>query len=196
MSRNGQGNLSKVTMTIARRCSRRSWFDSAPAAAITQVESKANSLIGKWACAPQAAALAYLVKFNSDNATNLVHRAMTSTHDTQCYETLFSSVSVYAHGPALNEAAVNALQTAITAPPQMPPNTSATLHRSCEATSTGELSQVGTSVGQVDLAIPTPPPNPATPSARLARTLAKRSSPIRDGLPTRTCWRNRKSLRR
>ena len=80
-------------------------------AAITQVESKANSLIGKWACAPQAAALGYIVKFNSDNAANLVHRAMTSTHDTQCYETLFSSVSVYAHGHALNEGAVNALQS-------------------------------------------------------------------------------------
>ena len=80
-------------------------------AATTQVETKASSLVGKWACAPQAGALAYVVKFNSDNAASLVRRAMASTHDTRCYETLFSSVSAYAHGPALNEAAINALQS-------------------------------------------------------------------------------------
>jgi hypothetical protein len=78
-------------------------------AATSQVESKLDSHVGKWACAPQAAALAYLVKFNSDNAAALLHRAMASTHETQCYETLFSAVSEYAHGPALDEAAILAL---------------------------------------------------------------------------------------
>jgi len=80
--------------------------------ATARVESKVDSLVGNWACAPQAAALAYIVKFKSDNASNLVQRAMTSTRDTQCYETLFSSVSTYAHGPALNEAAIRALHSA------------------------------------------------------------------------------------
>jgi len=31
---------------------------------------------------------------------------MASTHDTQCYKTLISAVSEYAHGPALDEAAI------------------------------------------------------------------------------------------
>jgi hypothetical protein len=78
--------------------------------ASVQIEAKVNSLVGKWACQPQAAALAYLVKFNSDNAASLVHRAVTSTNDTACYDTVFSYVSAYAHGSALNEAAVAALQ--------------------------------------------------------------------------------------
>lgn len=77
--------------------------------ATVQVESKLNSLVGHWACQPQAIALAYVVKFHSDNAASLVHRAMASTHETACYQTLFSSVSRYAYGPALDEAAIAAL---------------------------------------------------------------------------------------
>ena len=49
--------------------------------ATSQVESKLDSRVGKWACAPQAAALAYLVEFNSDNAAALLQRAIASTHD-------------------------------------------------------------------------------------------------------------------
>ena len=74
--------------------------------ATAEVESKLKTLVGKWACAPQAAALAYVVKFKSYNAASLVHRALASTQATQCYATLFASVSTYAQGPALNEAAV------------------------------------------------------------------------------------------
>ena len=77
--------------------------------ATVQVESKLNSLVGRWACEPQAITLAYVVKFHSDNSASLVHRAMASTHDTACYQSLFSSISTYAHGPALNEAAIAAL---------------------------------------------------------------------------------------
>jgi hypothetical protein len=80
--------------------------------ATAQVEAKLDSLVGNWACSPQAAALGYIVKFESSNAGSFVHRAMASTHNTQCYETLFSSVSAYAHGPALNEAAAEALANA------------------------------------------------------------------------------------
>jgi len=80
--------------------------------ATAQVEGKVSELVGKWACAPQAAALAYLVKFKSDNADRLVERAMASTHETACYETLFSTVDAYAHGPALHAAAVTALHNA------------------------------------------------------------------------------------
>lgn len=77
--------------------------------ATVQVESKLDSLVGQWACEPQAIALAYVVKFHSDNASSLVRRAMASTHDTACYQSLFSSISRYAYGPALNEAAIAAL---------------------------------------------------------------------------------------
>jgi len=77
--------------------------------ATVQVESKLDSLVGNWACEPQAIALAYVVKFHSDNAASLVRRAMASTHDTACYQSLFSSISQYAYGPALNEAAIAAL---------------------------------------------------------------------------------------
>ena len=58
-------------------------------AANAQVESKLDVVVGKAPCQSQAAMLAYVVKFNADQAGSLAARAMSSTHPTACYQTLF-----------------------------------------------------------------------------------------------------------
>jgi hypothetical protein len=67
--------------------------------------------VGHMACAPQAAALAYLVRFDSESATQLVARALAARgeKDTHCYSSLFQETAEYGHGAALNQAAIEAL---------------------------------------------------------------------------------------
>jgi hypothetical protein len=74
------------------------------------VEQKASTLGDVSGCAPQAAALAYLVKFNSMKAGSLLERALTEPHWQSCPANLFTMVSRFAQGPALNEAAIAAIQ--------------------------------------------------------------------------------------
>ena len=81
-------------------------------AAMTQVEGRLNAQAGRIPCESQAAMLAYTVKFHSGEAGSLIHRAMNAAGGTGCPVSLFSSVSEYAHGPALNEAAIDSLHSA------------------------------------------------------------------------------------
>ena len=77
--------------------------------ATAQVEGLLDARVGDWACQPQAAALAYVLKFNSPNSAGLVHRAVASRQNTACYGTVFTYAAVYGHGHALNEEAITAL---------------------------------------------------------------------------------------
>ncbi|MGH9587653.1 MAG: hypothetical protein ACRD3F_11920, partial [Acidobacteriaceae bacterium] len=69
------------------------------------VEAKAQAKLGKWACEPESAALAYLVEFNPDGALPLIKRAEKSS----CQRSLFQDMSRYTHAPALTSAAIAAV---------------------------------------------------------------------------------------
>jgi len=76
--------------------------------AVAQVREKADTLIGKWACAPQGAALAYLVKFDPASARPLVERAIAERGQgkTACNRSLFQDIAQYETDPILTEAAI------------------------------------------------------------------------------------------
>jgi hypothetical protein len=80
-------------------------------AAVAQVSSKLNEKVGEWACAPQAAALAYLVRFDPEGARPLLKRAVDARGKgkTGCNHALFQEVSAHAAGPVLTEAAIQAI---------------------------------------------------------------------------------------
>jgi len=75
------------------------------------VRQKAEAKIGEWACAPQEAALGYLVKFDPSSARPLVEQAVQARGPgkTACNHTIFQDVARYSHDPMLNEVARQAL---------------------------------------------------------------------------------------
>jgi hypothetical protein len=81
---------------------------------VAQIASKLDSKVGRWACAPQAAALAYMVKFDSDAARSFLKRAIDARGEgmTACNHSLFQDVSAHAFSPVLTEAALGTLDDA------------------------------------------------------------------------------------
>jgi hypothetical protein len=79
--------------------------------AVAQVREKAGTLIGKWACAPQGAALAYLVKFDTASARPLVERAIAERGHgkTACNQSLFQDIAQYESDSILTQAAIATL---------------------------------------------------------------------------------------
>ena len=81
-------------------------------AASGQVASKLKTRAGTWACEPQAAALAYLVKFEPEQALPLLQGAVSGAGKTRCHSTLFHDVSAHASGAVLTDVALAALDNA------------------------------------------------------------------------------------
>ena len=79
--------------------------------ASAQVERKLRAKMGAWECAPQAAALAYIVRFDSEQAKPLLDRALGAggAVPTGCHHSLFQDVSAHASGAVLSDAAVASL---------------------------------------------------------------------------------------
>jgi len=79
--------------------------------ATAQVASKLDAKVGEWACAPQAAAFAYLVEFDAETARPLIKRAIDARGPgkTACNHSLFQDVAAYTSSPVLNEAALQTL---------------------------------------------------------------------------------------
>ncbi len=80
-------------------------------AAAAAIAGKLQAKVGEWPCAPQAAALGYLVKFDPEAARPLIKRAIDARGEgkTACNHTLFQDVAAYAWGSVLSEAAVQTL---------------------------------------------------------------------------------------
>jgi len=81
-------------------------------AVLPQVKSKLDARVGKWACASQAAALAYVVKFDSEAARPLLKRAIEARGEgmTACNHSLFQDVVAQTFSPVLTEAALGTLE--------------------------------------------------------------------------------------
>jgi len=79
--------------------------------AISTVRQKAEAKTGEWACAPQGAALGYLVKFDPASARPLVERAVQARgpDKTACNHSIFQDIAHYSHDSMLNEVARQAL---------------------------------------------------------------------------------------
>ena len=79
--------------------------------AVAEVRQKANAKVGEWACAPQGAALGYLIKFEPASARPLVERAVKERGKgkTACNRSVFQDIALYATDPMLIEVAVGAL---------------------------------------------------------------------------------------
>ena len=79
--------------------------------ALGALRDKLESQVGKWACAPQGAALAYLVKFDPTSARPLVERAIQARGPGKsgCNHSTFQDISRYTHDSMLREVAVEAL---------------------------------------------------------------------------------------
>lgn len=79
--------------------------------AVAEVREKANAKVGEWACAPQGAALAYLVEFDPVLARPLVERAVKERGKgkTACNRSVFQDVSLYATDPILIDIALETL---------------------------------------------------------------------------------------
>ena len=71
--------------------------------AVAEVREKANAKVGEWACAPQGAALAYLVEFDPASARPLVERAVKERGKgkSACNRSVFQDISLYATDPIL-----------------------------------------------------------------------------------------------
>jgi hypothetical protein len=80
-------------------------------AVLPLIASKLDAKVGRWACAPQAAALAYMVKFDSQAARPFLKRAIDARGKgtTACNHSLFQDVSAHAFNPVLTEAALGTL---------------------------------------------------------------------------------------
>jgi hypothetical protein len=76
--------------------------------ATAMVASKLDAKVGEWACAPQAAALAYLVKFDPESARPFIKRAIDArgAGKTGCNHSLFQDIAAYTSSPVLSEVAL------------------------------------------------------------------------------------------
>lgn len=72
---------------------------------------KAIAKVGEWACAPQGAALAYLVEFDPVSARSLVERAVKERGKgkSACNRSVFQDISLYATDPILIDVALESL---------------------------------------------------------------------------------------
>jgi hypothetical protein len=79
--------------------------------AVAEVREKANAKVGEWACAPQGAALAYLVEFDPVSARPLIERAVKERGKgkTACNRSIFQDISIYATDPILTDIALETL---------------------------------------------------------------------------------------
>jgi hypothetical protein len=79
--------------------------------AVAEVQEKANAKVGEWACAPQGAALAYLVEFDPLSAGPLVERAVKERGKgkTACNRSVFQDISLYTTDPIVTDVALEAL---------------------------------------------------------------------------------------
>ena len=80
-------------------------------AEVSVVRAKAAQNVGNWACMAQAAALAYLVKFDPASARPLVEQAIAERgkDKTACNHTVLQEIARYANDPILNELAIASL---------------------------------------------------------------------------------------
>lgn len=79
--------------------------------ATARVAGKLDSKVGEWACAPQAAAVGYLVEFDPESARVFIKRAIDARGPgkTGCNHSLFQDVAAYTSNPILSEAALQTL---------------------------------------------------------------------------------------
>jgi hypothetical protein len=79
--------------------------------AVAQVREKTSAKVGEWACAPQGAALAYLVEFDPVSARPLVERAVKERGKgkSACNRSVFQDISLYATDPILADVALETL---------------------------------------------------------------------------------------
>jgi len=79
--------------------------------AVPIVRQDAESKVGEWACAPQGAALGYLVKFDPAGARSLVERAVQArgSGKTACNHSIFGDIARYSHDPILRQIANQAI---------------------------------------------------------------------------------------
>ncbi len=79
--------------------------------ATAPIAGKLDAKVGEWACAPQSAAIGYLVKFDPESARRFLKRAIDARGEDKigCNHTLFQDVAAYTSGPVLNEAALQTL---------------------------------------------------------------------------------------
>jgi hypothetical protein len=79
--------------------------------AVATVRQKAEAKTGEWACAPQGAALGYLVEFDPASARPLVERAVQARGPgkTACNHSIFQDIAHYSQDPMLREVAIQTL---------------------------------------------------------------------------------------
>ena len=79
--------------------------------AVAVVRQKAEAKTGEWACAPQGAALGYLIKFDPVSARSLVERAVQARGPgkTACNHSIFQDIAHYSHDPVLRDVAIQTL---------------------------------------------------------------------------------------
>lgn len=79
--------------------------------ALPTVIEKLTKNVGRWACAPQAAALAYVVEFGPEQASGFLQRAVAARgkENSACNHSLFQDVAMYTSGPVVTDVAVEAV---------------------------------------------------------------------------------------
>jgi short chain dehydrogenase len=79
--------------------------------AVPTVRQKAEEKNGEWACAPQGAALGYLIEFDPASARPLVERAVQARGPgkTACNYSIFQDIAHYSQNPMLREIAIQTL---------------------------------------------------------------------------------------
>jgi hypothetical protein len=79
--------------------------------AVAVVRQKAEAKTGEWACAPQGAALGYLVEFDPASARSLIEKAVQARGPgkTACNHSIFQDIAHYSHDPMLSEVAIQTL---------------------------------------------------------------------------------------
>jgi hypothetical protein len=75
----------------------------------SHVAAKVRASLDEQACAPQAAMLAYVIKFAPDQGGPLLHDALKARGDTGCYHILFGDLSRYTTTVTLTDAAIETI---------------------------------------------------------------------------------------
>lgn len=76
----------------------------------SRVAAKIRASLGEQACAPQAAMLAYVLKFNADEGRPVLRAAFQARSHTWCYKNLFDELSRYTTSAALTDVANEAIE--------------------------------------------------------------------------------------
>ncbi len=79
--------------------------------ALPSVIEKLSKNVGHWPCAPQGAALAYLVEFDPEQARGFLQRAVAarSRESSACNHSVFQDVAMYTSGPVVTDVAIEAV---------------------------------------------------------------------------------------